>query len=125
MTIEMTSNEIIDFGLGLCMQILELVHSLELDDIKAIRDYAVWCALEQVLGLVGSDVRDSSENIRTMSCGPFDAVAVVDTPLPGFMIDVEILQIVVEVDGASTEVATEQSSVGSEYGGHVNMPFTA
>jgi hypothetical protein len=33
MAIEMTSDEFVDFGLGGGVQVLELVHCLELDDI--------------------------------------------------------------------------------------------
>lgn len=121
----MTPNEIIDLGFRLCMQILELMHGLELNNIKAIRYNTVWFALKQMLGLVSSDVGDGSEDICTMSCGPFDTVAVVDTTLSSFMIDVEVLQIVVEVDRACTEIATEQSSMGSEYSCHIDMSFTA
>jgi len=36
------------------------------------------------------------------------------TPFSSFMVYVEILKIVVKVDGASTQVATEQGSVGGK-----------
>ena len=37
-----------------------------------------------------------------MRCRPFDTVAVVDTAFSRFVVDVEVLQVVVEVDGAGT-----------------------
>jgi hypothetical protein len=37
MTIKMTSHKFVNFRLTCLMQILKLMHSLELDDIKSIR----------------------------------------------------------------------------------------
>jgi len=48
---------------------------------------------------VGSDVRYCGEDISTMSRGSLDAVSMVNSPLPSFVVDVEVLEIIVEIDG--------------------------
>lgn len=52
------------------------------------------------------------------SCA-FYAIAVVDATLSSFSVYIEVLQIVVEIDGASTKVATQEGGVGSEDGCNV------
>lgn len=49
----------------------------------------------------------------------------VNTPLAGLVVDVKVLQVVVEVNTSRTEVSAEQSSVGGEDGGDVDMPLSA
>lgn len=49
----------------------------------------------------------------------------VDTPLAGLVVDVKVLQVVVEIDTAGTEVSTEQGSVGGEDGRDIDMPLSA
>jgi len=49
---------------------------------------------------------------------------VVDATLTGFVVNVKVLEIVVEIDRASTQVATKEGGVGSEHGGDVNVPFS-
>ena len=71
---------------------------MELDNIKPIRKNTVRFSLEKMLGLKGGYMRDGCENIRAVSCGPLNTVAMVDTTLPGFVINVEVLKVVVEVD---------------------------
>ena len=114
MTVEVTADKVVDLLLGDGMQILELVHSLELDDIETVGEDAIRFPLEQVLGFVGGDVGDRRENVGAMRRGSLDAVSVVDPALSCFMIDIEILQIVVEVDAARAEVAAEECCVSSE-----------
>jgi hypothetical protein len=41
------------------------------------------------------------------------------------MIDIKVLQVVVEINTTSTQVPSEQSSVGGENGSHVDMPLSA
>lgn len=125
MPVKVTSDELVDFGLGSGMQVLELVHRLELDNIKTVRYDTVGFALEKVLGFVRGDVRDGCENIRTMSRGPLDTVPMVDAALASFMINVEILQIVVEVDASRAKVTSEERCVRREDCGHVDMSLTA
>jgi hypothetical protein len=84
------------------MKILEFVHCLKLDNVQTIRKDAIWFPFEEIFSLVSSDVGDSGEYIGTMGCAAFDTVSVIDTAFPCLMVDVEVLEIVVKVDGTST-----------------------
>lgn len=42
----MAPNEFVDLFLGLCMDILELVHSLELYNVETVREDTIGFALE-------------------------------------------------------------------------------
>jgi len=106
------------------MQVLELVDSLELYNVETIREYAIWLSLEQVFALIGRNVGYGGENIRAVSSGSFDAISMVDSPLSSFVVDVEILKIVVEVDGAGTQVTTKKGCMCSKDSGNVDMTFT-
>jgi uncharacterized protein (UPF0212 family) len=103
------------------MTVLELVHGLELDDVEAVGDDAVGLALEEMLSLVGGDVGDGGKDVCTVGRAPLDAVAVVDTALAGLVVDVKVLEIVVKVDAARTEIATEEGRVGGEDGCDVDV----
>jgi hypothetical protein len=48
----------------------------------------------------------------------------VDTSLSRFMVNVKVLQVVVKVDTAGTEVSTEKGSVSSENGRDVNVSLS-
>jgi hypothetical protein len=52
-------------------------------------------------------------------------IPVVDTPFAGLVVDIKVLKVVVEIDATGTQVSTEQSSVGGEDGGDVNVPLSA
>ena len=82
-------------------------------------------ALEQVLGLIRRNVRDGGEDICAVSRGPLNAVSVVDAALAGLVVDVKVLQVVVEVDRARTEVPTKQGRVRREDGRDVNVSLAA
>lgn len=103
------------------MQVLELVHSRELLHIETIGQNAVGLPLQQVLTLKGRNVRDRREDIGTVRSSPLNAVTVVDATLSGLGVYIKVLQIVVEIDGAGTEVATKESSVGREDGGQIHV----
>ena len=122
-----TSGKGIDTALGRYLrsrvQVLELVHSLEFDNIETIGKDAVGFAFQQMLGLVGSDVGDRGEDICAVRGGALDAVPVVDAALASLMINVEVLEVVVEVDASGAQVTTEQGGVGCEDGGHVDVTF--
>jgi hypothetical protein len=105
------------------MQVLELVHRLELDDIESIRQHPVRFPLQQMLTLVRSYMRYSSKYIGTVCGGALDTVSVVDSALSGFVVDIEVLEVVVEVDGAGTEVSAKEGGVRREYGRYVDMTF--
>lgn len=46
MTIEMPSDEFVNFCLASCVEILEFMDSLEFDYVEAVGEHAVWLALE-------------------------------------------------------------------------------
>ena len=46
MAIEVSANEVIDLSFRRGVQILELVHRLELDDVETVRENAIRFALE-------------------------------------------------------------------------------
>jgi hypothetical protein len=50
---------------------------------------------------------------------------VVDTALSCLGVDVEVLEIVVEIDRAGAEVATEERGVGGEDGGNIDAALLA
>ena len=101
------------------------MHGLELDDVETVGKDAIGFALEKMLRFVCSDVRDSGEDIGTVGGGSFDTVAVVDAALASFVVDVEILEVVVEIDAACAEVASQEGCVGGEDGAHVDVAFAA
>jgi len=105
-SVEVTANKVIDLLLGLRVQVLELVHGGEFLHIQTIGQHTVGLALEQVLALECGDVRDRGEDIATVGSSSFNAVAMVDTTLSGLGIHIEVLKVVVEIDGPRTEIAT-------------------
>lgn len=84
-----------------------------------------WLALQQMLGLVSSDMGHGGKDIAAVSGSTLDAVAVVDATLASLMIDIKVAQVVVKVDGSGAEVAAEEGGVGSEDGGDVDMTLAA
>jgi hypothetical protein len=116
----MTTHEIVDLFLGLLMQILELVNGRELCHVETIGQNSIRLSLQQVFRLKSGDVRDGCEYVTSMRRGSLNAVAMVYTTLPGLGIHIKPLKIVVEVDRASTEIATQKSSVSSEDGRHID-----
>lgn len=62
-TVEVPSNKFVYLRLRRGMQILELVHGLELNDVETIRENTIRLALEKVLGFVSGDVRNRSEHV--------------------------------------------------------------
>lgn len=123
--VEVAAHEVVDLLLGLLVQVLELVHGAELCDVEAVGEHAVGLALEQVLALVGRDVRDGREDVARVRGRALDAVAVVDAALARLGVHVKVLQVVVEVDGAGAEVAPEQRRVRREDGRHVDAALLA
>lgn len=99
-TVEMAANKFIDFRLARGVQILELVDGLELDDVETVGQHAVRFPFQQMFALVGGDVRDSGEHVGAVRRGTLNAVSVVYPALSGFVVDVKVLQVVVEINGA-------------------------
>jgi len=50
-----------------------------------------------VFALVGGYVRNGGEDVGTVGGRTFDTISVVDASLSGFMIDIEVLEVVVKV----------------------------
>ena len=123
--IEVTTNKVVDLGLGSSVEVLELVHRLELDDVETVGKDAIRLPFEKVLGLVGSDVRDGGEYVSAMGGATLDAVAVIDATFAGFVVDVKVLEIVVKIDAAGAEVATEESGMCGKDGGNIDVAFAA
>lgn len=84
-----------------------------------------WLSLQQMFGLVSSDMGDGGKNIAAVGGGTLDAVTVVDATLSSLVVDVKVSQVIVKVDRSGTEVAAEKSGVGGEDGGDVNMTLAA
>lgn len=143
----MATYEIVNLLLRDSVKVLELVHSRELGDVEAVGEDSICergrakvsqgskgedrrarltrLALEQVLALVCGNVGYGGEDISAVRRTPLDAVAVVDSTLARLVVDVEVGQVVVEVNRSSAEVATEESGVGGEDGGNVNVTLAA
>lgn len=49
-----------------------------------------WFAFQQILWLCAGDFRHSGEDMRTVHCRPLHAVAVVDLPVTGLLVQVEL-----------------------------------
>jgi hypothetical protein len=65
------------------------------------------------------------EHVGTVCSGAFDAVAVVNTAFSGFVIDVEVLEVVVKVNRASAEVSAQESGVRCEHRCYIDVAFAA
>lgn len=101
----MSADKLVDFCLGSRMEVLKFVHRLELDDIETVGEDAIRFAFEKMFTFISSDVRNGREDISAVRRGTLNTVSMVDTALSGFVVDVEILEIVVEINGAGTEVS--------------------
>ena len=75
--------------------------------------------------LIGSNVRDGSKDIGAVGSRAFNAISVVDTTLPRFVIDIEVLKIIVEIDRASAEVSAQECSMSCENSGDIDVPLPA
>ena len=98
MAVKVSANEIVNLALRSGMHILEFVHRLEFDYIEPVWKDAVRFSLEKMLGFVRGDMRHGCENVRAVRRGPFNAVAMVDTTLSSFVVNVKVLEVVVEID---------------------------
>lgn len=125
MTIEVPSNKVMNLLLCLLMQVLEFVNRRELCDVQTIGQNAIRLSLQQMLGLKRCDVGDCGENITCMRGCSFNAVSVVDTALTSLSIDIEPLQVVVEIHGASAEVSAEKSGVCGKDRRHIDAALLA
>lgn len=78
-----------------------------------------------MFALIRGDMGYGGEDISTVCCRSFDAVSVIDTTFASFVIDIEVLEVVVEINRAGAEVSAEKSSVGREDGSYVKLTFPA
>lgn len=101
MTIEMAAYEFVDLCFGGSVEVLEFVHSLELDDVQAIGKNTIRFPLEEMLGLVSGNVRNGGEDIGAVGSRAFDAVSVVYATLACLVIDIKVLEVIIKVDAAS------------------------
>ena len=123
MAVEVPADKVVDLRFRCRVQILELVHRLEFDHVQAVWKNAVWLALQQVLALVCGDMRHGREDIGAVRGGTLNAVPVVDTALSRFVVDIEVLEIVVEVDRAGTEITAEQGSMSGKHRCDIDVPL--
>src|SRR5258706_5446113 len=70
-------------------------------------------------------MRNSGEDVGTVSGGSLDAITMVDASLAGFVVYVEVGQVVVEVNRSRTKIATQKGRMSSENGGDIDVPFSA
>lgn len=121
MSVEMTTYEIMNLLFLNGVQILELVDGREFLDVKTVGQDTIRFSFQEMLGLIGGDVGDGGEDIASVCSSSFYAVTMVNTALSSFCVHVKVLEIVVEVDRAGTEVTTEESGVGGEDGRDIHL----
>jgi hypothetical protein len=71
--------------------------------------------------LVCSDVGYGREYISTVGGRALDTISMVNATLSSFVIDIKVLEIVVEIDGAGAEVPAEEGCVCGENSGNIDM----
>lgn len=123
MTIPMRPDEFVDLFLVPRVQVLELVHGLELFHVQPVGHDTVGFPLQEVLGLVAGDPRDGRKYGRRVRRTALDAVPLVNLPFTGLVVAVEKRHVVVEIFRAGAEVTTKQCRVGHKDGGHVDALF--
>ena len=111
---EVALQEVHDLVFRLRVQVLELVQRRVLDEVDAVGRDHVGDALEQVLRLEAGHVAHGGEHVREVRGAALDAVAVVDLPVAGLLVDVERGQVAVQVRVARRQVPPEQCRVRRE-----------
>lgn len=107
------------------MNVLEFVHCLELHYVQSVWKDAIWLSFQQMFAFVGSDMRNGREDVRAVRRGTLDAIAVVDPAFACFVIDIEILQVVVKINGARAEITSKQCCVGRKNSRNIDVSFAA
>lgn len=77
-----------------------------------------------MLALVRRYVRNGRKYVSAMGSRTLDAVSVIDPSFSCFMVDIEVLEVVIEVDGTSAEVSAEQGGMRCKYCRYVDMALT-
>ena len=70
-------------------------------------------------------MRYSCKDIGAVCRRTFDAVSMIDSTFACFVVDVEVLEVVVEVYASGAEVAAEEGCVGCEDGADVDVALSA
>lgn len=86
----MSSYEIINLFFGQSMKILKLMKGRKLFNIEAIGSDDVWLALEKMLCLDTSDLRDGGEGVCQVGGTSLHAIPVVDASPPCLFIYVKL-----------------------------------
>ena len=124
-TKKVPTDKLVDLRPCGCVRIWVLAHSLKFVNVKAIWHDTVRLALQKILRLQGRDVRYSSKDVRTVCGCTLDAVSMVYAALSGFVVNVEVLDIVIKVNIARGEVTAKESSVCCEHCRDIDATFPA
>jgi hypothetical protein len=120
MAVKVTTYKVVDLRLSLLVQVLELMSGGEFLHVQSVGEHTVRFPHEKMLALVCGNVRDGSKDLGRVGSAALDAISVVDAALSCLSIHIEVLQVIVKVDGPRAKVSAEESGVGGEDGGHVN-----
>ena len=123
MTVEVSSDKLVDLVFTLGVKILELVQISP--HIETVGCENVRLPLDQVLTLHPSDLTETSprlvvrsgpvqcevspdggEDVRQVGAGSLNTISVVNPSLPGLDIAVKLLQVVVKIHISSTEMSS-------------------
>lgn len=74
---------------------------------------------------VCGDVGDGSEDIARVCRGTLNAVSVIDTTSSSFRIHIEVLEVVIEIDGTGAEVSSEEGRVSRENRSNIDAALFA
>jgi hypothetical protein len=119
-------DELIDDVLVLFVEVLELVHGRKALYVEAIRRNNVGFSTEEILRLEARDVTneinkfndaenksakgevpDGSEDVRASGGAYFNPVAMVDLTIASFLIRLDISELAIKIDVASSKIATK------------------
>lgn len=71
------------------------------------------------------DVTDGGEYVSRVCSSSFDTITMVDSSFACFVIDVKELKVIVEIDGSSAEISSEEGGMSSENRCDVDSTFSA
>jgi hypothetical protein len=84
-----------------------------------------WLPLQEMLSLVGCDMRDCGKDITTVSGSALDTVSVVNATLASLMVDIKVPEIIVKVNGSSAKITPKQGSMSGKDSGHIDVTLAA
>lgn len=118
--IEVTANKVVNLLLGLLVQVLEFMDGGKFGYVEPVGQDTIGLSLQQMLRLECCNVRHGRKYVARVCGCALDTVSMVDAPLAGFGVDVEVLQVVIKVDRAGAKISSEESGMRREDGGDVN-----